>query len=160
MVFPYISNITRKANVVLNVIKRNLWDCPREVKEVAYKSLVRPKLEYASTVWDPYYKKDIIAVERVQRSAARLCLGNYERMASLSAMIKELDWDTLASRRKVSRLSMLYKLSRGILNLKTENVLIPSQETRTRNSSKFKYRVPRATKDVFKYSFYPRTLNE
>lgn len=45
----HISNITRKANVVLHVIKRNLWNCPRDVKEVAYKSLVRPKLEYAST---------------------------------------------------------------------------------------------------------------
>ena len=52
---PHISNITRKANVVLHVIKRNLWNCPRNVKEVAYKSLVRPKLEYASTAWDPHY---------------------------------------------------------------------------------------------------------
>ena len=81
-------------------------------------------------------------------------------MASVSIMINELDWDTLASRRKVSRLSMLYKLSRGILNVNTENVLIPSQETPIRNSNKFKYRVPRATKDVFEYSFYLRTLNE
>ena len=75
-------------------------------------------------------------------------------------MIKELDWDTLETRRKCTRLSMMYKLSRGLLKLNTENVLIPSQEIRTRNSHKFKYRVPRATKDIFKYSFYPRTLSE
>ena len=156
---PHISNITRKANVVIHVIKRNLWNCPRNVKEVAYKSLVRPTLEYASTAWDPHYKKDVAAVERVQRSAARFCLGNYDRTASVSAMIKELDWDTLETRRKCTRLSMMYKLSRGLLNLNTENVL-PSQEIRTRNSHKFKYRVPRATKDIFKYSFYPRTLSE
>ena len=156
----HISNITRKANVVLNVIKRNLWNCPRDVKEVAYKSLVRPKLEYASTAWDPHYKKDVAAVERVQRSAARFCLGNYDRTASVSAMTKELAWDTLETRRKYIRLSMMYKLSRGLLNLDTENVLIPSQETRTRNSHIFKYRVPRVTKDIFKYSFYPRTLTE
>ena len=55
---------------------------------------------------------------------------------------------------------MMYKLSRGLLNLNTENLLIPSQETRTRNSHIFKYRVPRVTKDIFKYSFYPRTLTE
>ena len=54
----------------------------------------------------------------------------------------------------------MYKLSRGLLNLNTENLLIPSQETRTRNSHAFKYRVPRATKDIFKYSFYPRALTE
>ncbi|CAB4025778.1 Hypothetical predicted protein, partial [Paramuricea clavata] len=156
----HISNTTRKANVVLHVIKRNLWNCPRDVKEVAYKSLVRPTLEYASTAWDPYYKKDVAAVERVQRSAARFCLKNYDRTASVSAMLKELDWDTLETRRKRTRLCMMYKLSRGLLNLNTENVLVPSQETRTRNSHTFKYRVPRATKDIFKYSFYPRTLTE
>ena len=63
----HISNFTRKANVLLNVMKRNLWNCPRDVKEVANKSLVRPKIEYASAAWDPYYKKDVVAVERVQR---------------------------------------------------------------------------------------------
>lgn len=65
----------------------------------------------------------------------------------------------MESRRKVSHLSMLYELSRGLLNLNTDNVLTPSQETRTRISNKFKW-VPRATKDVFKYSFPPRTLSE
>ena len=48
----------------------------------------------------------------------------------------------------------------------SELVLLPmpqagkKQETRTRNSHIFKYRVPRVTKDIFKYSFYPRTLTE
>lgn len=133
---------------------------PMRSKEVAYKRLVRPKLEYASTTWDPHYKKNVIAVERVQRSAARLCLGNYERTASVSAMIKQLVWDPLESRRKISRLSILYKLSLGLLNLNTENVLTASRETRTSHSNTFKYRVPRATKDVFKYSFDSRTLSE
>jgi hypothetical protein len=76
-------------------------------------------------------------------------------------MIKELVWDPLVSRRKISRLSILYKLSLGLLNLlNTENVLTASRETRTSHSNTFKYRVPRATKDVFKYSFYSRTLSE
>ena len=35
----HISNITRtEANVVLNVIKRNLWDCPREVRKLRIKA--------------------------------------------------------------------------------------------------------------------------
>ena len=55
---------------------------------------------------------------------------------------------------------MMYKLSPGLLKLNTENLLIPSQETRTRNSHIFKYRVPQVMKDILKYSFYPRTLTE
>ena len=37
-----------------------------------YKSLVRPHLEYATGVWSPQYKKDMIAIENIQRRATRL----------------------------------------------------------------------------------------
>ncbi len=57
-------------------------------------------------------------------------------------MTKELDWDTLETRRKRTHLCMMYKLSHGLLNLNTANG------------------VPRATKEIFKYSFCPRTLTE
>ena len=43
----------------------------------AYLGLIWPKLEYASTVWDPYLLKDITAVERIQRIAARWVKSNY-----------------------------------------------------------------------------------
>ena len=36
----------------LNLIKRNFWFCERDTKRTLYKSLVRPKMEYASVVWD------------------------------------------------------------------------------------------------------------
>ena len=103
---------------------------------------MRPKLDYASAAWDPCYKKDIVNVERVQRSAARFFLRNHERTASVSTKIKDLEWNTLESRRKITRLTVMYKLSRGLLDLNTDNLPIPSQETRTQNSHKFKYRVP------------------
>ena len=43
-----------------------------------YKSVVRPHLEYASSVWSPLFKKDIILIENVQRLATRLvkCLNH------------------------------------------------------------------------------------
>ena len=46
--------------------------------------LVRPKLEYASAAWDPFLKKDISALERVQRKAVRFCSSNYNRYASVT----------------------------------------------------------------------------
>ena len=44
-----------KANRTLGFLRRNLFSCPHDVKEAAYKSMVRPILEYGSTVWDPHF---------------------------------------------------------------------------------------------------------
>ena len=68
---PHISNITCNAMRILNFVKRNLYKCDRDTKCMAYTSLVRPVLEYASSVWDHYLNKYILAIEMVQRRAAR-----------------------------------------------------------------------------------------
>ena len=70
---PHIHNITKKANSVRAFLQRNLSNCSRPVKEQAYKTYVRPILEYASTVWDPHTKELTSQLEMVQRRAARLC---------------------------------------------------------------------------------------
>ena len=47
----YVSNICAKANRTFGFFRRNLSACPQDVKE-AYKGLLRPVLEYGSSVWD------------------------------------------------------------------------------------------------------------
>ena len=101
-----------KANKSLGTIERNLWNCPKNVKEIAYTPLVRPKLEYASAAWDPFLKKDTNALERVQRKAARFCSQNYDRNANVTDMIKDLGWATRETRRQF-RLTLMYKLTHG-----------------------------------------------
>ena len=51
----HVSNVYTKANRTLGFLRRNLYSCPQEVKEAAYKGLVRPVLDYGSSVWDPCY---------------------------------------------------------------------------------------------------------
>ena len=46
----HVSNVCTKANRTLGFLRRNLHSCPQEVKEAAYKGLVRPVLEYGSSV--------------------------------------------------------------------------------------------------------------
>ena len=60
-----------KASRTLNFLKCNLSNTSRQVKESAYLTMVRPQLEYASDVWDPYHVEDIVGLEKVQRRAAR-----------------------------------------------------------------------------------------
>ena len=78
---PHIQKITAKANKTLNKARRNLYSCSQKIKESAYISLVRPTLEYAQTVWDPYQRSHIDQVEKIQRKAVRFVSGNYSRTA-------------------------------------------------------------------------------
>ena len=50
-------SVARKAQQTLGVIRRNLNKCPTHIKSIAYTTLVRPILEYASASWDPHCKK-------------------------------------------------------------------------------------------------------
>ena len=43
----------------------------KDVRESAYITIVRPRLEYASAEWDPHTKEHISKIEIVQRRAAR-----------------------------------------------------------------------------------------
>ena len=38
--------------------------------------------------------------------------------------------------------------------------MIPNRERRTRGSHYFKFVVPKGNKDVFRFSFFPRTISE
>ncbi len=68
--YTHIANITKKANSNLAFLCQNLKDAPPKVKETAYLSLVCSLLEYRCTMWDPHLRKDIDAIEMVQRRAA------------------------------------------------------------------------------------------
>ena len=73
----HISNVCNKANRTLGFFRRNLFSCPQDVREAAYKGLVRPILEYGSSVWDPHYEGLIDDLEKVQKRAARFVTRNY-----------------------------------------------------------------------------------
>ena len=119
-----------------------------------------PKLQYACSAWDPHYQKDKAALERVQRKAARFVTGNYDRTTSVTEMLQDLQWDTLETMRRHARLSTIYKMCHGLLDGDWGDYLITSKERRTRGSHDFKFIVPKGHKDIFRFSFFPRTITE
>ena len=102
----------------------------------------------------------MMLLERVQRKAARFCLQNYNRTASSTDMLRELERDTLEMRRKKNRSTLTHKLSHSLVDFKTEKFLLPNGETWTRRSHAFKYKIHKIRKDVFKFSFFLRSISE
>ena len=68
----HIGNVCSKANRTLGFLRRNLFSCPQDVKEAAYKSMVRPILEYGSTVWVPHCNGLNDELENVQTRAQEI----------------------------------------------------------------------------------------
>ena len=80
-----------KANRTLGFLRQNLFSCPQDVKESAYKCMVRPILEYGSTVWDPHCNGLKYELENVQKRAARFVRRNYSyETGSMTGILEEL----------------------------------------------------------------------
>ena len=157
----HISNIVGKANRTLGFLRRNLGKCPESVKNQAYTTLIRPRLEYCSSVWDPYTHKQVKDIEGIQRRAARFVKGCYVRTpATVTKPLKELEWSTLQQRRQMSRLTMMYK----IVNDQSSPAQIPDyvqKKTRVTRSFHPKRFINLGSKsNTYKYSFFIKTVKE
>ena len=110
----HVNNKVIKANQSLGFLRRNLSSCPEGVKEAAYKALVRPHVEYASSVWDPHLKKHVKQIEGVQKRAARFVKNCYTREpGTVTNLLNELNWIPLKVRRTISRLILFHKAIHG-----------------------------------------------
>ena len=153
----HIDNITKKANQTLGFLKRNINVHNQDLRSTAYKPLMRPQLEYTSSVWSPHSDQDINKIESAQRRAARWATHDYRSTSSVTEMLRNLDWRPLDQRRIDNRLVMIYKITYDIVAIPLTEYLIPN-----RRESKFihplAYRqIPTAT-NYYKYSFFTRTV--
>ena len=160
----HINTTVNKANSILGLLKRNLWNCSTQTKDIAYKTLVRPRLEYCCSVWDPHQKRHQDILEKTQRRAARFVSNKYQRTSSVTDMLGKLKWDTLQDRRTNSRLIFLFKEIHNItpcnINQITSKASSRPTTRITRQSHDLNFNIIRANKDCYKYSLYPRTIVE
>ena len=63
---PHVDNICNKANRLIGFLKRNLYHCPPNLKETAYKHIVLPCLGYCTSIRDPYHHNLIHPLEMTQ----------------------------------------------------------------------------------------------
>ena len=155
----HISNTCTKANRNLGFLRRTLFSCPQNVKQAAYKGMVRPILEYGSSVWDPHTDMLQEELEKVKNRVARFVTRIYVyETGSMTGILGQLKWESLKKRRKDNRLILLYKGLKGKARIPTDD-LIPKTR-RGRNQQSLAFQIPSVSKDVYKYSFFPQTIRD
>ena len=145
---PHINKVISKANRTLGFLRWNIY---------MYKC---PHLEYASSVWNPFRKCHINALEMVQRKAARFVTSNYTREpGTVTTILQNLGWQTLKNRRKMARLTLLYKFinQEAAVNIPP---YLTKPTTRTRKYHYQRFSRLSISTDTYKYSFIPRTISD
>jgi hypothetical protein len=115
----------------------------KNAKSIAYKSLVRPILEYGTVCWDPYRECQINAFDRVQNKAAKFAHHT-----------GGLDWESLAQRRKIAHMCALFKAYKREMAWKAIGDTLQAPGNLSRVDHNWKIRARKQRTDVDKCVMY------
>lgn len=111
----HIEKIVNKAYKMFGFVMRSSRDFRRPSTFLhLYKSIVRPQLEFAVPIWNPFYIKYSERLEQVQRKYLRaMNFRCYRKKMSYHLLLKKYDLLTLKSRRKLLDVMTLYNVCRN-----------------------------------------------
>ena len=153
----HINSIIIKANQRAHSIHRCFVSRDVQLLLRAYTVYVRPLLEFNSVVWSPSLKKDIEAIERVQRTFTKRLPGL--RNCSYSERLALLNISSLELRRLYFDLEWCYKFVFGLVCMPTDQKMFElrlSSNTRGHMYKLYKKRNRNSIRSAF---FTERVIN-
>lgn len=124
----HIALKVKKANQAVGMIRNTFTCMDMDIFLPLYKSFVRPHLEYASVIWAPFYRKDILAIENVQRRATKMVTGLKE--LSYEDRLRKLGLPTLMYRRERADVLQMFKILRDYECVNLTNISISTNTNR------------------------------
>ena len=109
----------KSANFALGQLQRAFHFRKKEHLVPLYKTFVRPKLEYASLAWSPWYEKDKKQLEQVQARLVRMTSD--VRGTTYEDKLKDAGLTTLEKRRERGDAIEAFKTIKGFNRVKKEN---------------------------------------
>ena len=132
-------------------------NCPKNLKDLAYKSILRPKLEYACSIWDPYTTGNIKTFEGVQRRSARFVCNKFSYHERVTSMSKELYWPSIQQRRAEKRMALFHRVVKETVDVDA-SALLTSSHRSSGKLNRVQYQTHSSKKDCYKYSYVPRSI--
>ena len=156
----HINRISTNANRTLGFLKRNNRTKNTAICTAAYQTLVRPQVEYASTIWSPFTQTYVNKIELVQRRAVRLVNSNYSHICQCEQyawlpILDSLGWRSLEDRRADARLILFYKIVYNLVAVPLPQQYINHPVRMTRHMHPLHFVQIPATASYYKYSFFP-----
>lgn len=104
-----------------------------------YSTLVLPHLEYAATIWSPYYSVNVESIEKVQRRFTRFVYRRYRiPYSDYHSRLKRLGLLSLTKRRTLNDQMILYDIIHGRTSIRSSIINISYRTDRsTRNQQLF-----------------------
>jgi hypothetical protein len=151
----HINKQVNKANQKLGLINRSFKYMDKNMFLQLFKSLVRPHLEYGSTVWSVANTKEAIIIENVQRKATRLI--KEIQYLSYGNRLKHLGLPTLQYRRIRTDVVETFKIIKSMYKVEIDTIF-PKNNTATTRGHKYKIYKKHCRTNRRKYSFSQRVL--
>lgn len=94
-----MESIKKRAMNKLLYLRRKLGKALSLVKILAYNVLIRPILENASAIWDPWQGGLIKELEEVQTLASRIIFSNFRRSTLITGLKAQAKLQALINKR-------------------------------------------------------------
>ena len=149
----HINHIVKKANRLTGLMWRSFSYVDKKVFVTLYRSMIRPHLEYAASIWSPHTWKQAEEIEKIQRRATK-------RVAVLPDLpyeerLKALKLPTLVYRRLRGNLVNVYKYMNNLYDVKS---IISEDKDDTRRGHSAKLEKLGCKKDIRLYFFSNRVV--
>ena len=151
----HVASIIKGVSKLSDVMQKLKYKLDRRTLENIYFTSVRPKLEYASIIWDDCIEGDILKLENVQLGFARIVTGA-KRGTSHELLYDETSWPTLSSRRNNVKMKFMHGVVHGkapdylcnLISLTDDNDVACDFRTKE-NVKQFRTRTEKFRKSLF-----------
>ena len=154
----HISNIVLKSRRASFAIFKSLKSNNANTMVQLFCTFVRPILEFSSSVFNPYYDKDIRAIEKVQKDFLRTIFKRTNfgmEVPHYEDLLKHYDIMSLEKRRLKADFILFHKYMTGVIPLPPNLTAFSCVQSKTRGEL-YKFKTTAATSFVRFNSFFVR----
>ena len=149
-----VEKVIKTAQKNISVIKRAKSYVPTRSLKLLYNAIVLPHFDYCSSVWSERFQRQTLKLQKVQKRAARVILGEGFDIPS-NDMFSRLGWMPIQTRFQFGRAVMMYKCLHDMAPtyLKKDLFHVSSRhDHNTRQAERNALCVPKFRTDTYKHS--------